>query len=364
MLGQVDADRQTVAARRGVGCQSASWRQASCEHPAADGDDQPGLLGDGDELGRVRAGRVAGAASAAAPRSRRSAGREVDDRLVVERGARRVDAPGAGRSRAASSGHGAGRAWPGRRRRGGRVPRPWRGTWRCRRRAAGPRRGRSRGRATAMPMLAVTKTSCPPRSKGRASARRGCARRPATASRRRRRRRRAGWRTRRRRAGRRCRAAREAGTRSRRATRDQQLVAGRVAEAVVDDLEAVEVEEQDGEAVGGRACAAERVLDAVQEAGARLGSPVSASWRAWKAVRSSARLRSVMSSTMPTAKRWAHGEVVGTREAVSRPRRPGRPCGGSVSQSGSGRRGRRGLAVVVEVGGDVVGMGEGGEGQA
>ena len=46
---------------------------------------------------------------------------------------------------------------------------------------------------------------------------------------------------------------------------DEQLVAGRVAEAVVDRLEVVEVEEQQGDVVAAAARPLERVLDAVQE---------------------------------------------------------------------------------------------------
>ena len=104
-------------------------------------------------------------------------------------------------------------------------------------------------RRRAMPMLAVTWSSWPREVERAARARRSmrsaiaaasCAASSVLA---------AGSRTRRRRAARPCR--RRAATRRRRsATSHEQLVAGGVAERVVDELEPVEVEEQHGE----RAC--------------------------------------------------------------------------------------------------------------
>jgi hypothetical protein len=67
--------------------------------------------------------------------------------------------------------------------------------------------------------------------------------------------------------------------------RDEELVARGVAEAVVDPLEPVEVEEENGER------SAKRM---------RLGRPVTASWVAWYASRPSNALRSVRSTETPT----------------------------------------------------------------
>ena len=116
-----------------------------------------------------------------------------------------------------------------------------------------------------------------------------------------RRRPRAARRTRRRRSGRRCRPARTR-ARRRRADLEQQLVAGGVAEAVVDGLEVVEVDEEDGDprarrARRARARAATRSLNS-----ARLARSVTGSWKAWCASCSSNALRSLTSrlfSTMP-----------------------------------------------------------------
>ena len=60
----------------------------------------------------------------------------------------------------------------------------------------------------------------------------------------------------------------------------EQLVADGVAEAVVDVLEVVEVEEHHDERLGGTAAAAQRVRQPVGEE-LRFASPVSASWNAW-----------------------------------------------------------------------------------
>src|SRR3712207_8926644 len=49
---------------------------------------------------------------------------------------------------------------------------------------------------------------------------------------------------------------------------DQQAVAGGVAEAVVDQLEPVQVEEEDGDREGGAGGAGQRLLEPVEEEGA------------------------------------------------------------------------------------------------
>ena len=80
---------------------------------------------------------------------------------------------------------------------------------------------------------------------------------------------------------------------------DQQLVAGRVAEAVVDLLEAVQVEEQHGHVVV--VAAARRSASASRSRNsARLASPVSASWYASCTSWSCSSLRSRMSRVLST----------------------------------------------------------------
>jgi hypothetical protein len=75
----------------------------------------------------------------------------------------------------------------------------------------------------------------------------------------------------------------------------QQLVAGGVAQAVVDELEAVEVQEHHGKAVALVGVAARhRAGQAFQEA-APVGQPVSASWKAMCCSPASARLRALTS---------------------------------------------------------------------
>ena len=100
---------------------------------------------------------------------------------------------------------------------------------------------------------------------------------------------------------------------------DEQLVAGGVAERVVDDLEVVEVEEEAGQAAGaGRNRSATYCASSV-----RLGSPVSGSWLAWWASLASKASRSVMSSMVPTkpaptpgVNRWAKRMTVVRTAAV------------------------------------------------
>ena len=151
---------------------------------------------------------------------------------------------------------------------------PWPGTWRCRRRAAsssgsarsaGPtarcrcwrcRRPRSRRRRTAPPAPRWI----------RSATRDGVGARCRDP--------RAGWRTRRRPGGPGCRPG--AGERSRRrAISHQQLVAGVVAEAVVDPLEAVEVEVEHRERQAGRPGARPGGT------GARAGSRTGPGWAGW-----------------------------------------------------------------------------------
>ena len=64
------------------------------------------------------------------------------------------------------------------------------------------------------------------------------------------------------------------------ADRDEEVVAGRVAEAVVDGLEVVEVEEQRRQRARVRVRAA-RAASACSTKRRRLASPVSGSWKAW-----------------------------------------------------------------------------------
>ena len=89
---------------------------------------------------------------------------------------------------------------------------------------------------------------------------------------------------------------------SRSADLEQQLVAGGVAEAVVDRLEVVEVEEQHARPRRRRVRRAASACSTRSRNSARLARPVSGSWKAWWASCSSSALRSLTSrllSTMP-----------------------------------------------------------------
>ena len=145
--------------------------------------------------------------------------------------------------------------------------------------------------------------------------------------------RRAGPRTRRRPGGRRCRR----GAGPLQAARDRAaVVAGEVAQGVVDELEAVEVQEQHGRA--GRRCGAARGGSPASRRSrnsTRFGRPVSASCSASCRRRSSASRRSVTSVCEP-ARRVAPP----LRSRTARPRR---------ASSGSSRRGA-GSGVGLEVG--------------
>ena len=77
---------------------------------------------------------------------------------------------------------------------------------------------------------------------------------------------------------------------------NEQLVAHDVAEAVVHQLEAVEVEEQDGDVAAG-AFGTRHECESRSTSSSRFGSRVRSSCSAWCASASSARLRSVMSRT-------------------------------------------------------------------
>ena len=129
------------------------------------------------------------------------------------------------------------------------------------RRRRRPRRRRCRCSRSGAPSPRLGRERLGERGSG--SARRA---RPPRASRRRPR---AGARTRRRPAGRRCRLARIA-ARSRWPAVDQQLVAGHVAEAVVHELEVVEIEQHDDDVVA----LAPRPGERLAPAGRRRSSPV------------------------------------------------------------------------------------------
>ena len=83
--------------------------------------------------------------------------------------------------------------------------------------------------------------------------------------------------------------------------RDEQLVAGRVAEAVVDDLEAVEVEEQHGDVAAAAALQAlERAGSGGRGTAARFGRPVSGSRSSWVSfVRQATMCAALAASTKP-----------------------------------------------------------------
>ena len=230
-------------------CQRDRLAAGLAQHPAAERHDQPGGLGERDELGRRRPARARGAASGPAPRPRRSARSQVDD-------AAGSAATNSSRSSAdAQVGLQLEALAPGRRASSGRStrsrPSPAALAWYMARSAL-------RSSCSAVVASAVAggdadagrdvQLAAPPMTNGCARAPRRSARRSASASSRADVAR-AGRRTRRRRSGPRCRRPRTA-SRSRSATCDQQLVAGGVAEGVVDLLEAVQVEEQDGDVAG------------------------------------------------------------------------------------------------------------------
>ena len=201
-------------------------------------------------------------------RARRSAGNGP--------GTRAARSPAAGRSPAST----ARRRWcasPGRRPRAAPCPTPWPDTSPCRRRGAGPRAARGRSSPARSRCSPVAKTSCPPRLNGafRSSRTRSAnsiaslmspdvvgedrelvAPEPGE------------------------RVAPAQSLLEPPADRDQELVAGGVPQAVVDDLEAVEVEEQHGEMVVLLAFRSEdRPAEPVHEQ-RRLGRSVSESWKA------------------------------------------------------------------------------------
>ena len=241
------AERLTLIAerrdrRRGVLPLRAIWRQASSSTQRPSGTMRPVSSASGDEVRRGAAGRAAGAPSARAPRPRRCA-RSAGRRPAGSAGRTRR-APTALRRSISSS----------RRSLRGRVHAlvedlvarlalaPWRGTSRGRRRAGCPRAVVRRAVLSAMPMLTVTNTSRPSTMNGRCELggeplgdRGGRARRPSTSS------------SRIANSSPPSRATVSSGRRqaaSRWPTADEELVADAVAEAVVDDLEAVEVEEE------------------------------------------------------------------------------------------------------------------------
>ena len=212
-----------------------------------------------------------------------AAGREVDDRLVVqpqlvvlERAAQLVLGAQPARSR--------GRASARRRARSGRGRAPWRGTSRRRRRGAGPRRRwLARRRRRAMPIAGGHEVLAP------ADARTAAARARSDAL---------GDRDRlvRRRRARRTRITNSSPPKratvspvrsalvEARGERAEQLVAGVVAERVVDQLEVVEVEEQDADRrARARRALRERVVEPVGRTACGWAGPVSGSCRArWR----------------------------------------------------------------------------------
>ena len=81
---EVDADRQRRASRERL-VQANAFATGLLEDPAADRDDQAGLLGERNELQSAGSSRASGASSGGAPRRRRSSSLvEADDRLVVD----------------------------------------------------------------------------------------------------------------------------------------------------------------------------------------------------------------------------------------------------------------------------------------
>ena len=146
--------------RPGPRSQAATCSAGLGEDPPAEGQDQPVLLGQRDELVRrdEAAGRVAPADE------RLDAGDparvELDDRLVVDRELAAADAPRELRARA-RGGRRSPRASSARRPRRGACRRPWPCTSRRRRCAAARRRARRARAPTAMPMLPPTEISWP-----------------------------------------------------------------------------------------------------------------------------------------------------------------------------------------------------------
>ena len=214
------------------------------EHPAADRLDQAALLGDRDELAGPSRPRSGCCQRSSASTAVDLAGCEGDDRLVVEQQLVARRAPGAAPARAPGAGP-RGRASPRRRARSGLGRAPWPGT--------SPRRRRGSGRsALHLPVAGVgdrdadaggdevlgpveVETAARRRSQTRSAiARASCSsvrsstRIPNSSPPKR--------------------ATVSRGTQvvaQPRRHRPQQLVAGVVAEAVVDHLEVVEVEEED-----------------------------------------------------------------------------------------------------------------------
>ena len=243
---QVDAHRQRRAVRGTAAARRASCRQASRSTHQPIGTIRPvssatGMNSSGETQAAPRM-----LPAHAAPRSRRS-GR---GRARRSAGSGRSNSPRSiARRRSVSSCSRRHRPVvhrPGRRPRAAPCRWPWRGTWRCRRRAGCPRAvvvasapsGDADAGGDEDLVAARARTAAPASSWMRSATCDGVADVARC--------RRAGWRTRRRRAAPRCRPARRQASQP---PGDARRAAGRrrVAEAVVDDLEAVEVEEQHGE---------------------------------------------------------------------------------------------------------------------
>ena len=245
---------------------------------------------------------------------------EVEDELVLlERAAQVVLAARRARRRGAAS--------PGRRGRAARRPAPWRGTWRPRRRARASRRVWVAGSAMTTPTLAVRKSWCSsiderrgergeqPLGRARPASRSSAT--PSQSD---------GELV----AGEARRASSPGAQRAAQALgqREQQLVAGRRPEGVVDVLEAVDVEEDDrgGPTAGG---GAPEGVGARSRKSGRFGSPVSSSWTARRAIRSvEVSGACVPSGLTPTPARGATASRRGRRRPRGRPRRPAGRTGG------------------------------------
>ena len=300
---EVDRRRRAAASSGRAAFHAAAWRQASLQHPARrSATIRPRLLGQRDELARRHQAALGMRPSAPAPRRR--------DQRAVAQARRSAGSASTNSSRSTRAAQLASRAAGAARARA------------CMRRvehlvAAAParlgavhrgvgvaqqlvRRARRRRRPARCRCCGRRRPRCPPSRNGRAQRADealGDAPRPSlvadvlAAARR----------TRRRRGAASTSSAGAAPRAAARPTATQQLVAARVAERVVDDLEAVEVEEEQREPIAAALRAHERVLQAVHQR-ARFGRPVRASCRARWRIKSSVRARSsALASTFATA---------------------------------------------------------------
>ncbi len=250
------ADRQRAAT---AWCRASS---RSCELVVREG----GARAEGPAPRQGRSRRTTERRAKACLRPRARGGQHGAGKRGLGRQA--LAAAGARRSRCRSSPCGCG-------------PRPWRGTSPRRRAAAGPRRVRPHCRSRSTPMLGVLRCRLPSTEVGLVERRRGSCRRSAApclaglvaACRRGPR---ASPRTRRRRGARRCRLRARSGAAAR-AISAQQLVAGFVTVGVVDRLEVVEVDEEQGAVAAMAAAVGQALAQAVEQEAAigQIGSSVS-----------------------------------------------------------------------------------------